>query len=41
MIELNKDIKLTNEQIKLSLNKIIDYLKKVANPANFIGRNIF
>lgn len=29
MIELNKDIKLTNEQIKLSLNKIIDYLKKL------------
>lgn len=29
MIEFNKDIKLTNEQIKLSLNKIIDYLKKL------------
>lgn len=29
MIELNKDIKLTNEQIKLSLNKIIDYLKQL------------
>lgn len=29
MIELNKNIKLTNEQIKLSLNKIIDYLKQL------------
>lgn len=29
MIEFNKDIKLTNEQIKLSLNKIIEYLKKL------------
>lgn len=36
MIELNKDIKLTNEQIKLSLNKIIDYLKKLQIQPNVL-----